>query len=199
MPITPITNIPTTVEPVSNRLVDVKIIYPIPELDPIISPEIVHIKAIPIATLSPDTIYGKLDGTITSVNICELDAPNDCAASIKTGSVLCTPSIVEISIGKTHPMKIMNTAGPTPIPNHIIEKGIHAIGGIGLKILITNLHNLSNSLNQPNIMPNVIPTTDASNIPNNTLYSVSKISLKSWPETTNLTNEFATSVSPGNM
>ena len=55
MPIIPITIIPTTVEPVSNRFVDVKIIYPIPELDPIISPEIVHIKAIPIATLSPDT------------------------------------------------------------------------------------------------------------------------------------------------
>ncbi len=169
MPITPITNIPTTVEPVSNRFVDVKIIYPIPELDPIISPEIVHIKAIAIATLSPDTIKGKLDGMTTSVNICEFDAPNDSAASIKTGSVLCTPSIVEIRIGNTHPMKIMNIAGHTPIPNHIIEKGIHAIGGIGLKTLTTNLHILSNRLYQPNIMPNVIPTVDASNIPNNTL------------------------------
>ena len=154
---------------VSNRFVDVKIIYPIPELDPIISPEIVHIKAIPIATLSPETIYGKVEGMITSVNICEVDAPNDCAASIKTGSVLCTPSIVEISIGKTHPMKIINTAGPIPIPNHIIEKGIHAIGGIGLKILITNLHNVSNRLKYPNIIPSAIPTVDANNMPNNTL------------------------------
>ena len=66
-------------------------------------------------------------------------------------------------------MKIMNTAGPIPIPNHIIEKGIHAIGGIGLKILIINLHNISNRSDQPNIIPNVIPTTDASSIPNNTL------------------------------
>ena len=136
---------------------------------------------------------------ITSVSICEFDAPNDCAASIKTGSVLCTPSIVESSIGKTHPMKIMNTAGPTPIPNHIIEKGIHAIGGIGLKILIINLHNVSKRLNQPNSIPNVIPTTDASNIPNNTLYIVSNISLKSLPETINLTKEVATSTGPGNM
>ena len=44
----------------------------------------------------------------------------------------------------------MNTACHIPILNHIIEKGIHAIGGIGLKILITNLYNVSNSLNQPN-------------------------------------------------
>ena len=66
-------------------------------------------------------------------------------------------------------MKIINTAGPIPIPNHIIEKGIHAIGGIGLKILMTNLHNVSNRSYQPNSMPNVIPTVDASSIPNNTL------------------------------
>ena len=103
MPITPITNIPTTVEPVSNRLVDVKIIYPIPELDPIISPEIVHIKAIPIATLSPDTIYGTLDGTITSVNICELDAPNDCAASIKQDLFYVLHQLLKSVLGKRIP------------------------------------------------------------------------------------------------
>ncbi len=57
-------------------------------------------------------------------------------------------------------MKIMNTAGPIPIPNHIIEKGIHAIGGIGLRTLMTNLHNVSNRSYQPNIMPNIIPTVD---------------------------------------
>ena len=33
---------------------------------------------------------------------------------------------------------MMNTAGNIPIPNHRIENGIHATGGIGLKILITN-------------------------------------------------------------
>ena len=37
------------------------------------------------------------------------------------------------------------------------------------KTLTTKLHILSNRLYHPNIMPNVIPTTDASNIPNNTL------------------------------
>ena len=64
----------------------------------------------------------------------------------------------------------MNTAGAVPIPNQRIENGIHAIGGIGLKILMIKEHKRSNLLDQPNIIPNEIPTTAAKNKPRNTLY-----------------------------
>jgi hypothetical protein len=41
---------------------------------------------------------------------------------------------------------IMNTAGTIPIPNHRMENGIHATGGIGLRILITKVAMSSNVL-----------------------------------------------------
>ena len=72
----------------------VKIKYPKPLLEPIISAEIVHIKAIPTPTLSPETIGGTAEGKITCVSTVLSSAPSVCADSIKTLSVLLTPSIV---------------------------------------------------------------------------------------------------------
>ena len=50
-------------------------------------------------------------------------------------------------------MKIINIAGAVPIPNHNIENGIQAIGGIGLNILITKLHKVYNLLYHPSNIP----------------------------------------------
>ena len=58
-------------------------------------------------------------------------------------------------------MKIINIAGAVPIPNHNIENGIQAIGGIGLNILITKLHKVYNLLYHPSNIPKGIATTDA--------------------------------------
>ena len=96
-------------------------------------------------------------------------------------------------------MNMMNIAGFDPIPNHNIEKGIHAIGGIGLNILTINVDILSNLLDHPNISPNVIPTIAASSKPTSTLYNVAIISLNSLPESSNFTNALNTSIGPGNI
>ncbi len=144
-------------------------------------------------------MYGIVAGKITSVNICIFDAPNDLAASISTPLVLCTPSIVDTNIGNTHPMNMMNIAGFDPIPNHNIENGIHAIGGIGLNILTINVDILSNRLDHPSISPSVIPTTAARSRPTNTLYNVAIISVNNLPDTTNFMNALNTSIGPGNI
>ena len=78
----------------NKQFVAVKIKYPKPLLEPIISAEIVHIKAIPTPTLSPETIGGTAEGKITCVSTVLSSAPSVCADSIKTLSVLLTPSIV---------------------------------------------------------------------------------------------------------
>ena len=64
---------------------------------------------------------------------------------------------------------MMNIAGTVPIPNHKIENGIQAIGGIGLKILITKLHKSSKVLYHPSNTPKGIATTEARIKPPNTL------------------------------
>ena len=96
-------------------------------------------------------------------------------------------------------MNMMNTAGAIPIPNHNMENGIHAIGGIGLNILITKLDNLSNLSDHPIIIPNNTPTTDAKTIPIITLYNVSHTSVNNSPVLHNFMKELTTSTGPGNI
>ena len=75
----------------------------------------------------------------------------------------------------------MNTAGTVPIPNHKIENGIHATGGIGLKILITNVHKSSKVLYHPSKIPRGIATKDAKIKPANTFNKVSTVLVSNFP------------------
>jgi len=50
-------------------------IYPKPLLEPTISADIVHIKAIPTPTLRPEIIYGIAEGKITLLSTFQLFAP----------------------------------------------------------------------------------------------------------------------------
>ena len=96
-------------------------------------------------------------------------------------------------------MKIMNTAGNVPIPNHKIENGIHATGGIGLKTLITNVAKSSNVLYHPSNIPNGIATIDANIKPENTLNKVSIVFVRSFPFSITTHAEFTTSIGLGNI
>jgi hypothetical protein len=96
-------------------------------------------------------------------------------------------------------MNIMNTAGTVPIPNHKIEKGIHATGGIGLNILITKVHKSSKVLYHPSSIPTGIATTDAKIKPAKTLNKVSTVFLRSLPFSITTQAEFTTSSGPGSI
>ena len=96
-------------------------------------------------------------------------------------------------------MKIMNTAGKVPIPNHKIENGIHATGGIGLKTLITKVHKSSRVLYHPSKIPHGIATTDAQIKPAKTLNKVSTVFVKSFPFSITTRAEFSTSSGPGRI
>ena len=122
-----------------------------------------------------------MEGTTTRFKTFQSLAPKVWADSTKTLSVLFTPSIVYTKIGKTHPMNMINTAGTVPIPNHKIENGIHATGGIGLKTLITKVHKSSRVLYHPSKIPKGIATTDARIKPENTLNNVSIVFVRSFP------------------
>lgn len=93
----------------------------------------------------------------------------------------------------------MNIAGNDHIPNHNIENGIHAIGGIGLNTLTITLVNLSKYLDQPAISPKLIPTIAAIISPRITLYKVSNMSVTNLPDVNRLINELNTSTGPGNV
>lgn len=95
-------------------------------------------------------------------------------------------------------MKIINTAGTVPIPNHKIEKGIHATGGIGLKTLITNVQISSNFEYQPRRIPKGIAIIDARIKPANTLNKVSNVLVNSFPDTIIFQAEIQTSTGLGN-
>ena len=135
-PINPMVNMPTMALALSNILVAVSMRYPRPLLDPIISAATVHIKAIPIPTLSPVMILGSAAGTTTFLSVWYLSAPNVEADSTYTLSILLTPSAVFMSMGKTLPTKMIKIAEPRPKPNQSMANGIQAMGGIGLKIPI---------------------------------------------------------------
>ena len=96
-------------------------------------------------------------------------------------------------------MKMMNIAGTVPIPNHKIENGIQAIGGIGLKILITKEHNSSKGLYQPSKIPAGIAKTEANNKPANTLNNVLTVIVKSLPFWITIQAEFTTSTGLGKI
>ena len=93
----------------------------------------------------------------------------------------------------------MNTAGNVPIPNHKIENGIQATGGIGLKTLITKVHKSSNILYHPSNIPTGIATRDAIIKPANTLNKVSIVFVRSLPFSITTHAELTTSIGPGNI
>ena len=94
---------------------------------------------------------------------------------------------------------MINTAGTIPIPNHKIENGIHATGGIGLKTLKTNEAISSNVLYHPSKIPKGIATIDAKIKPPNTLYKVSKVFVRSFPFIINSQADWQTVIGPGRM
>jgi hypothetical protein len=96
-------------------------------------------------------------------------------------------------------MNIINTAGTVPIPNHKIENGIHATGGIGLKILITKVAISSKVLYHPSSIPKGIAIIEASIKPANTLNNVSIVFVKSFPFSITTHAEFKTSKGPGKI
>ena len=93
----------------------------------------------------------------------------------------------------------MNIAGMVPIPNHNIENGIHAIGGIGLKILITKLHKSSKVLYHPSKIPNGIATIAARIKPPNTLNNEAIVFLRSLPDKIKFHAELQTSIGLGKI
>jgi hypothetical protein len=94
---------------------------------------------------------------------------------------------------------MINTAGTVPIPNHKIENGIQATGGIGLRILITKVHKSSKVLYHPRIIPKGIATTEAKIKPANTLNKVSIVFVRSFPFSMTVHAEFITSKGPGRI
>lgn len=96
-------------------------------------------------------------------------------------------------------MKMMNIAGMVPIPNHKIENGIQAIGGIGLKILITKVHKSSKVLYHPSKIPKGIAIIAARAKPPNTLNNESIVFFKSFPETINSHADSQTVIGPGRI
>ena len=77
--------------------------------------------------------------------------------------------------------KITKTAEDNPIPNHKIANGIHAIGGTGLRTLITKEQKLSQVSDQPKNIPIGIATTEAKIIPKNTLIKVLTVLVNNSP------------------
>jgi hypothetical protein len=96
-------------------------------------------------------------------------------------------------------MNIINTAGNVPIPNHKMENGIQATGGIGLRTLITKVHKSSRILYQPSKIPKGIATTDAQIKPANTLNKVSIVFVRSFPFSITTHAELTTSRGPGSI
>lgn len=94
---------------------------------------------------------------------------------------------------------MINTAGNIPIPNQRIENGIHATGGIGLKTLMTKVAISSKVLYQPSKIPKGIATTDAKIKPPNTLYKVSNVFVRSFPDNIKFHADSQTVTGPGNI
>ena len=96
-------------------------------------------------------------------------------------------------------MKMMNTAGNIPIPNHRMENGIHATGGIGLNTLMTSVAISSRVLYHPSRIPNGMATIDAKIKPPNTLYNVSNVLVKSFPDNIKVQADWQTVIGPGKI
>ena len=80
-----------------------------------------------------------------------------------------------------------------------MENGIHATGGIGLKILITKVQISSRVLYHPSKIPRGIATIDAKIKPKNTLNNVSTVFANNLPFSITTQAEFTTSSGPGNI
>ena len=63
----------------------------------------------------------------------------------------------------------------SPSPNHTIDNGIQAIGGIGLKISKIGRNSADIGLNQPIKIPSTIPSTEPMINPTNTRLKLHKI------------------------
>lgn len=81
-----------------------------------------------------------------------------------------TASIVEIIIGKNAVIKIMNIAGLSPIPNHIIANGIHDIGDIVRNACTIGSRAVLKKKYVPIKRPSGIAKTEANKNPARTLY-----------------------------
>jgi hypothetical protein len=77
---------------------------------------------------------GDAPTTITSLNNVKPFKPMLLANFSKPFSIDLTPTTVLVRTGKKTPKMMMKIFGNSPIPNHKIDNGIHAMGGIGLTI-----------------------------------------------------------------
>ncbi|MFR2851311.1 MAG: hypothetical protein ACLTD4_06520 [Hungatella sp.] len=63
----------------------------------------------------------------------------------------------------------------SPSPNHTIDNGIHAIGGIGLRISKIGRNNAEATLNHPMRIPNTVPVIDPRRNPMSTRLKLHRI------------------------
>ncbi len=110
------------------------IIYPIPDFAAIISATTTAPTETPIPRRKPVIILGKVAGIMTFKKMNFVEAPRVLAASIKFTLIVFTPLIVLMIIKKKASSQMMKILLPSPIPNHNMDKGIQAMGDIGLII-----------------------------------------------------------------
>jgi hypothetical protein len=112
------------------------IINPMPDLAAIISAMMTPPIETPIPRRKPVIMLGMAAGIITLKKMNLVDAPRVLAASIKFTLIVVTPLIVLIIMKKKEINQMRKILLPSPMPNHNMDKGIQAMGDIGLIISI---------------------------------------------------------------
>src|SRR5579862_5318926 len=103
-----------------------KISFPTPLVDAIISEEIASTKEKPSATRRPANISGNACGKYTRHNIARGRVPNASAPQTSTRGVDETPCAVLTTIGNRQARNTAQTVVTVPMPNHRMKSGISA-------------------------------------------------------------------------
>src|ERR1700744_2453407 len=103
-----------------------KINFPMPLVEAIISDEIASTNENPSATRRPAKMSGNACGRYTRHNIVFERVPNASAPQTSTRGVEATPWNVFTTIGSRQARNTAQTAVAVPIPNHKMNNGISA-------------------------------------------------------------------------
>ena len=169
---------------------------PSPELAPTSSAATSAIQPTPRPMRMPVTICGSAARTTTWLSTVHSSLPRQRAARTRFGSTPLTPVMVLSRIGKKMPRKMMNWFCRSPMPNHRIDSGIQASGGIGLSISTSESTCSLKPFHQPIATPSGMATSDHRKA-TNSRRSESNRWRKSSPETMSSQAAAATAVGGG--